>query len=151
MPDEYPDTLLKGIPNDEYILGKSVYYTLFMTTNSSVYNPGWGESSINWEFDKGAEKNLLSQTKENGEIHFKAGAVRIPKIELDRIIDQYKVEEQFSYEKREVNNNKYHGNLLFINSIEKPLKATICGALSRAAVRTNQQSLADQDLKSYNK
>jgi hypothetical protein len=130
MPDEYPDTCLKGIPNETYIIGNSVSFTAFMPPSGQAVN-GWRESSINWELDELAIAELLNRHK-NGEVHFKAGAVKIPRSELDEIIELFQVRDKFRYERKPDNDNRYHGNLLFIETMEKELRTTICGALSRS-------------------
>jgi hypothetical protein len=129
MPDEYPDNCLKGVPNQKYICGKSVVYTLFM--EGKVNSNGWYESSINWELDRLAIDELLNRRK-GSDFHFKAGAVRIPRSELDQIINHFDVRDKFRYERKEETHNRYHGNLLFIHTMDKELRTTICGALSRA-------------------
>jgi len=130
MPDEYAEDCLKGVPNEKFIFGNSVVYTLFIPPSGRAVN-GWRESSINWELDRLAITELLNRRK-GDEFHFKAGVVRIPRSELDDIIQHFKIHDQFRYERKEKPDNRYHGNLLFIETMDKELRDTICGALSRA-------------------
>lgn len=131
MTEEYPDNCLKGIPREEWVIGNSVMWTAFNPPSNSIPVNGWYESSINWELDKGAIVELRNREK-NGQVHFKGGVVKVPRVEMDRIIEQFNIDKHFGYERKEEPNNKYHGNLLFNESLSKVLKATICGALSRA-------------------
>jgi hypothetical protein len=127
---EYPDSLLKGIPSNTFIIGKSVSWLLFQPPTGDIVN-GWKESSINWEDDDGAVEQLLSASKDGG-LHFKGGIARILRSRIDGIIEQFQAHGRFSYERKPLNENIYHGNLLFAHDIEKELKVTICGALAGA-------------------
>lgn len=140
MTNNYPNNCLKGVPKKEDIIGDSVVYTVFIPPSNNSAN-GWKESSINWELDAAAITELLNRKRTNNEYHFKGGAVRIPREEIDSIIEHFRVHDKFCYEIKEENNNKYHGNLLFIDSMDKSLRNTICGALSRAVSDLFKQNL----------
>ncbi len=73
MTEKYPDNCLRGISIKEHIFGNSVVWQAFTPVGNPVN--GWRESSINWELDDGAEKEILNRKKNNGEIQFKGGAV----------------------------------------------------------------------------
>ena len=132
MLGDFADNILKGITNSDLIEGNSVNWTAFTPPSNSLVN-GWKESSINWEDDSGAINNLLQQKNKNGDPKFKAGIVRISRNEIDKIIEHFKIFEKFSYNRDRLDNNKYHGNLLFAENMKSELKATICGSLSRYA------------------
>jgi hypothetical protein len=134
MTVELPDNCLKGIPNQTFIFGRKVNYTLFLPSGDSPSDDGWYESSINWEECICALNELLDRHKENGDIHFKAGVARIPRVEIDGIIKKFGAENDLSYEKKELQDNPYHGNIKFSASLmdDKLKKVTICGALAFA-------------------
>ena len=123
MPDEYADNCLKGVPHERYVFGNSVSFALFIPPSGRAV-AGWCESSINWELDKLAISELLNRRKD-GDFHFKAGAVRIPRSELDEIIKHFKAHGKFRYERKEERNNRYHGNLLFIETMDKELRTSL--------------------------
>lgn len=143
MAVEYPENCLKGISRKNWVFGKSVRWIAFDPPENSPVTNGWYESSINWEFDEGAINHLLY--KRNGdEFQFKGGVVRIPRAEIDRIIEQYEVSDRFRYEYKPIRDgqerNEYHGNWLLHERLHKAKgenkqdKATILGALTRAVV-----------------
>jgi hypothetical protein len=138
---EYPDNCLKGIPRNEWVRGRSVTWLALQPPDSAQSKDGWYESSINWELDDGALPQLLNQPhprKEN-ELHFIAGAVRIPRVEIDEIIDHFEMRDVFSYEPDPLPDNKYHGNLLLHEQLHKGTgekkqdKGLILGAIAKAA------------------
>jgi hypothetical protein len=143
---EYPDNCLKGVPREEWIMGKSVQHTLFIPNKKDRNPEGWIESSINWELDEGAIKILLDRKNGDGSFHFKGGVVQIPRAEIDRIIDQYEVQGKLSYEWKEEEDNKYHGNLLFHDSLNNNTsqRDTICGAFSKAVKKLIKQTADPQ-------
>jgi hypothetical protein len=124
----------KGVPNEDYRYGETVSWELFCPHEEDVVIEDWFGSSVNWDLDQneGAARELLEREKD-GKVQFKSGAVRIPRIEIDRIISQYAVDEELTYELRGVENNHYHGHLLFKNTLKRDTnkKRTICGALSK--------------------
>ncbi len=130
MPDDFADNLLKGIPRKDFVFGNSVHFAAF-SPSGEVVN-GWKESSINWEDDDGAVECLLMKEK-GGELHFRGGVVRVSRDKVDGIIEHFKVDKEFSYERKPIEGNEYHGNLLFAENIKSELKRTICGALSLIA------------------
>ena len=128
MKDEFAENLLRGVTDEKKIKGNSVDWTAFIPSGGNNNN-GWGKSSINWEDDENAIDHLQSQ-KKNGEIQFKGGIVRIPRTGVDEIISHFHAVSQFAYEREELEDNPYHGNLLFSTNITKELRNTICGSLS---------------------
>jgi hypothetical protein len=144
MNDEFPENCLKGIPTSEWIFGKRVRWIALNPPDNAPITDGWYESSVNWELDDGALAQLLCQPhpRNENEVHFKAGAIRIPRTEIDRIIEDYEVGDKLRYELKPIPNvNKYHGNLLLHETLhkgkglEKQDKGQILGAIARAATR----------------
>lgn len=132
------DNILKGIPKHEWLIGKTVRWIAFKPPSNSKPKNGWYESSINWEIDEGAIAELFSRKNKEGSQKYEPGIARVPREEIERIINQHELDGKFGYNYKKKRGNDYHGNLLFhdciINAkgIEKGDKAQICSALSRA-------------------
>ncbi len=70
----------------------------------------------------------LCQKNEIGELRFPAGLTKIKRNELDLQFGGFK--ETFGYERRAIEGNIYHGNLLLLAKEEKPTKKMIRSALA---------------------
>ena len=141
-PDDCTDCL-KGVPNHELVFGESVEYTLFLPPTQDAID-GWEGSSVNWDLASGgALEELLKRLKaKDNTIHFKAGAVRIPREKIDAIVRRYGAT-NFTYELKDEDGNQYHGNLLFSVALSKTKRATLCGALSNAVSHYHRQEDAN--------
>lgn len=137
----FPDSCLRGIPNTSYLVEDgSVGAHLFHFEDKSTRDDEWIEQSISWEDDSAALALTLNQKKENGELQFKAGAVRIPRDELDRLSRQPTVTGFISYERRPLENNPYHGNLLLRSGVPKPTMKKIAAGIALAVSEIIRQS-----------
>lgn len=149
MSDEYPESCLKGIPSKDLLKGKTVRWTAFKPPSSSVAKNGWYESSINWEFTDLALKQLLDCCDEDGTKKYPAGVARVPKVELDNIIDRYEVQDTFRYELAPVDGNLFHGNLLFHSNLinakgaEKGDQALILSAISNSVTKVEENRVRE--------
>jgi hypothetical protein len=129
----FPDSCLKGIPNDDYIVEDgSVGTHLFYFDEKHTRDDGWIEQSINWEDDDTVLELTLNQKKESGELQFRAGVAKISQIELNRLSTQPTVSGIFSYERRTLENNPYHGNLLLRSGTPKPTMKKIAAGIALA-------------------
>lgn len=127
----HPNNFLRGIPNDSYLIEDgSIGAHLFHFEEAHSREDGWIEQSINWEDDDSVLGLTLNQRKEDGEIQFKAGAVRIPRDEIDRLSRQPTVNGIISYERKPLDNNPYHGNLLLRSGIPKPTMKKIAASIA---------------------
>ena len=127
-----PNTCLRGIPNDTYINSDGAVGSHLFHFNDPDRGDGWIPLSINWEDDDGAMTMILRQTRPNGELQFKTGAVRLPKREMDRLNDSPNVRGLLSYERQAVPQNDYHGNLLLSAGASKPTMKQIAAGLALA-------------------
>ena len=93
----------------------------------------WKEASINWMDDEYAIDFTLKQTKDSGELKFKAGIAILPRSELDRIKKNYKFMGNFDYERKAEDGNDYHGNLLLNEKISNYKRDVIRNLLVFAA------------------
>jgi hypothetical protein len=89
-------------------------------------------SNVNWQDDEHAIEFTLNQTKKGTEeLHFKAGVAIVPRPEIDRIRERYIQMDILSYERRTLEDNPYHGNILLrVNMIKSPIMKQIAGTLA---------------------
>lgn len=128
----YPNTLLRGIPNDSFLVGDGTVGPHLFYFENNPRSDGQIEQSINWEDDVGALATTLAQTKDNGELQFRAGAVRIPRDELDRLTRCPTVPGFLAYERSALENNPYHGNLLIQSTVSLRTRKTIAAGIALA-------------------
>ena len=109
----YPDNFLRGVSNKDWLTpdGVGISAAVFHFDPSKISN-GWVEQSICWEDDESVVDLMLRQKKEGGAIQFKAGVVRVPRSCVHYINKLPKARELLSYERKELDDNPYHGNLL---------------------------------------
>ncbi|MFZ5905007.1 MAG: hypothetical protein ACOYZ8_15790 [Chloroflexota bacterium] len=116
----FPDNCLRGISApDQLEEGNSVSSSAF-NFSDLVRDDGWRDLSINWHDDEGAIQVLLNQKKADGEIQFRVGYAVIPREELDHLIKQPTVNGMLTYERHQIDNNPYHGNILVKGNLPKP-------------------------------
>lgn len=116
----FPDNCLRGISaRDQLEEDNSVSSSAF-NFSDLIRDDGWRDLSINWHDDEGAAEVLLNQKKANGEIQFKVGYAVIPREELDHLIKQPTINGMLNYERHQIDNNSYHGNILARGNVPKP-------------------------------
>lgn len=103
-------------------------------------NDNLHEASINWEDDENAVTILLEQKKEDSEEQmFKYGYARLPlnlvKLTLKSLIDK----KYLDFERKPLEHNPYHGNLLIPGGINKQERSMIQNNL--AAIANNDAHL----------
>ena len=136
----FPNNFIKGIPNKTYLtsdgsVGAHLFHFDFEKFNRA---DGWCEQSINWEDDEHAIEFTLSQMKDN-HIHFQEGVVTVALFEVDRINLLQNVNGSLSYERRQLSDNKYHGNLLLSSDINKAKMKMIAACIALAASKVIAQ------------
>ena len=114
--NNYPDELLRGIPNKRECLDGEgrVRQSLFLFSEKPREDDRYFEVSINWRDDEGALPVLLNQRvkDKDDEFQFKAGVAVISKKELDILIKKPMSSGELSYERRRLPENHYHGNII---------------------------------------
>jgi hypothetical protein len=130
-----PENCLRGVARRDWLLPgwESPDLQAFLPSEPDEdRGDDYLETSINWCDDvDGAKLNLQEKRDAAGLPHFKGGVVNIPRIELERIQKQYGGAQYFAFERRCVDENPFHGNLLFWRNLTKTQKFTMCGALSK--------------------
>ncbi len=130
----FPEKIIKGIPkkkhyiSDGYIIGSN----LFNFKDNSRPDQKW-ETSINWDDDDDAINFSFNQKNSDDTLQFKGGLVLLPRIELDHLIRQPKINGLLSYEREPIpppQINKYHGNILITGNTPKLHKKSIAGSMA---------------------
>lgn len=128
----YPKNCIKGIPNDDFWNKEDgiVYSHLFHF--KPTRDDGGVEQSVNWEDDESVIDFTLNQKKENGDLQFRAGAAVVPRFEIDRLIERPTIRGLLSYERKPLDDNPYHGNLLLQANVSTPVMRMIAAGLALA-------------------
>ena len=129
---QLPDNCIKGIPNKDFVIedGNVAAHLFNFDSKHNRPDDDLCEQSINWQDDEDAIEFTLKQKKDDGTIQFKAGAAIIPREEIDRLSKLSTVKEVLSYERRKLDNNPYHGNLLLKKDVPKPTMRMIAASLA---------------------
>lgn len=126
---EYPDCLYRGFTQQTVLPDGTLGGNAF--DFKEFDNRGIEECSINWGDDEGALRQIAMQERDNGKKQFKFGACRIPRAEIDHIRGlAAAMARGFDYERRPVEGNLYHGNLLCKTSLSGANKRALCGMLA---------------------
>ncbi|WP_144080001.1 hypothetical protein [Dehalococcoides mccartyi] len=92
----------------------------------------WLEMSICWEDDDNVKGFMLNQTKDNGNLRYKAGLCRISLTNYKILCIQYlnlDIPTKLSYERAALTDNPYHGNLLIPRTASKVLRTNVSAGL----------------------
>ena len=136
----YPDNFLKGLSDknsltpDRVGVSASVFYF-----NSQHVRDGWLEQSICWEDDVNVISLMLGQRKGDGEIQFKAGIVRVARSCVESINKVPRTKDLLSYERKALNNNPYHGNLLLKENTHKYIMKIVAAIIAGYADVINRE------------
>jgi hypothetical protein len=129
----FPDNCIKGVPNHTYFNDDGRVRThLFYFSLTADRDDGWTEQSINCEDDNTVVEFTLNQRRLNGELQFGGGVVVIPLEEIDRLNNRPAVKGLLSYERRPIEGNPFHGNILLRANTSKPTKTLIAAGLALA-------------------
>ncbi len=144
---DYSDELIRGVPNDAFLedgLPKSELFKNF--DENSEREDDYLELSINWYDNENALQLVHTQKKANGEIQFKSGGAVISRKDLDDLCKKPLVKGKLTYERRIVEGNEYHGNLLLQNDVNKTKRNIIASGLALCVNRVeNCTSSADSE------
>jgi hypothetical protein len=145
----YPENCIKGIPDNSFLVEDgSVGSHLFYFKSEYARDDGWTEQSINWDDDESVIDFTFRQTREDGEVQFRAGVVIIPRDEIDRLNNRPTIKGLLSYERQPVNDNPYHGNILLQTNVQKSTMKKIAAGLALAvSKKVAQRPNASRDKK----
>lgn len=129
---EYPDSFFRGITSPKFILNNHILSDAFQFDEADR-DDDFKELSVNWNDCEEALKLALTQRKNNGNLQFVGGVVKLDLAMVKRVFHTYIQEGTFSYERRAIDGNPYHGNLLISNTLNKQQRSTISGTLGLLA------------------
>ncbi len=115
----FPDFCIRGIVKKSYIYEdtETVSAALFIPdSRTRVTRSDEGtETSINWDDnDKVLEFTLQTRDEKNQAVlAFPHGAIKLPRHVLDDVVNLPSTFQAITYERQEIDNNPYHGNIVF--------------------------------------
>ena len=132
----YPDTLLRGlitpgsVTSERYVTAEAFQFQDFRKNSSDNYN----EQSINWEDSDEAVDVLLRQKKEGSEDpQFKIGFARMSFSRIKDVLKPHISDKTYSFERKPVDGNPYHGNLLADAKLPRQIVKNIQHSLATIA------------------
>lgn len=125
--EAYPDRFFRGI---NPVFCEYGYLLPEAFQLDPVREDGYCEVSITWDDEPEAFRVIASQKKDDGSIQFKGGIAEIERKELDQKLEAQIRIKNLAYERRPTTNNKYHGNLLILNALDKTRKTMIKSQLA---------------------
>jgi len=119
MPEEYPSEFARGILNSNYLLDEKPDANLFSGFEASNRSDGYAELSINWVDNENAIAMLKDQKKKESEqSQYSCGVGLFSTKELERLCQQnLYCKDSLSYERKPIEGNEFHGNLLLLEEI----------------------------------
>ena len=128
----YPDKKLRGISSFAFIEEGILRDDAFNL--DPVREDGYCEISVTWYDNQDAFDVIMAQMSDRrNELQFKAGAAELDRAELIRKMKMHFITSNMKYERRPTSTNKYHGNVLVKNSLDKKIKRLIkCGLATLA-------------------
>ena len=144
MPD-YPDNCIRGIRESKHInhderRALGACFAPYAKT-AEAREDGCQETSINWEDnDRVLEFTLNYRTNPTAYFAFPNGAVRIPREKIDAVNTYEQVRDSIFYERRSVEGNDYHGNIVFNTGLSKTQISFICTLLAAASSKVHTRN-----------
>ncbi|MBQ9314287.1 MAG: hypothetical protein IJ220_04700 [Clostridia bacterium] len=130
---EFPDYSYRGLTDPSWIdstyscvLGEAFHFD-----GNHKNENGYDELSINWADNDNSLNYLKTLKREDADrLKYSAGIARLPTIKLKEMKNKYLG--NFSYERKPIDGNEYHGNLLISNDIlqKKALRKMISSELA---------------------
>lgn len=128
----FPEEFWRGLANVDFISQGYVLAAAFQF-GDDVREDNYRELSINWNDDDGSLEKILTQTKANGKLQFSGGAAKLSLSMAKMVLKSFIDNRQFDYERRPVEGNDYHGNLLVSADLPKQLRSQISNGLALVA------------------
>lgn len=139
---DFPASCLRGVHKQDFItpeggVSSAVFHPDFRTAESR--NDGGAETSVNWE-DDDTVLDFTLRLKTNSQYQFPHGAVRLRRQEIDHI-NRFSVStNSLNYERAALEDNPYHGNIVFKRDLSKPTIKMIAAALALASSKILQRT-----------
>ena len=130
--ENYPQKMLRGISSFDFIKDGILLDQAFDL--DPAREDGYCEISITWYDNKDSFHTIMKQFSEKRqELQFKAGAAELDRADLTRILKIHFIGKNLKYERRPTKSNKYHGNILVKDNLNKQIKRIIKCSLSSLA------------------
>lgn len=130
--ENFSEYFWRGIPNKDFVSDGHVLALAFQFEEANRED-NYKELSINWADDDNALKKLLEQQKDNGKLQFAGGVTRLSLSSVKMFFRSFIDSKQFSYERKPIDDNDYHGNLLVSSDLNKQLRSQISHGLALVA------------------
>lgn len=132
----FPNNYIRGVLNDTYttevgVVGAHLFFPNKRTSDQR--GDGWDETSINWEDDENAIRFTLQTTKEDGTIKFQTGVVLLPREEIDRLSSRPTTTGLIGYERQQLPENPYHGNIVFRHGMDEHMMKRLAASIAVTA------------------
>lgn len=129
-PPSLPPNALRGLREKKCLDDNGVTPDAFLPLPKTAESrtDGFAEASINWKDDEEALRLLFADRANSG-----FGVASVPRQELESLADRLRAHAEFSFERREVTGNKYHGNLLFRADLPPRRQRMIASAIALRA------------------
>jgi len=124
---DFPEFCIRGIRSPKHISPEGeIHGDAFLPDDRTAHtrDDNGKETSINWEDDDSALEFSLNI--------FQFGVVRVARTELDRINSVPRAKNDISYERKRVNGNDYHGNIVFHSHLPMIRIRTIAATLAHS-------------------
>ena len=130
---DYPEQCLKGLAGDDCITSEGLVSAAAFQFKVADRADSWQESSINWRDSEASLQHTLQQRRSDGSLQFKRGVAVLNRNDLDVAMQRYRHKGLLGYERRPIENNPHHGNLLLAATATQPARRLICAALAHHA------------------
>ena len=121
-----PNNYIRGILNSAHLCDGFLTTEIFLFSESKNCI-GYDETSINWCDDDNVQEFSLQQKKDTGEPLFGYGVAVLDTDALNTCIKQFK--NYLGHERRALDGNPYHGNILLIHGVKPQIKRLILNQL----------------------
>lgn len=128
----FPEEFWRGIANKDFISQGYVLASAFQF-DDEIREDNFRELSINWNDNEQALEKVLNQTKSNGKLQFSGGAAKLSLSSVKMVLKAFIDDQKFDYERRVVDGNEFHGNLLISSDLNKQLRTQISNGLALVA------------------
>jgi hypothetical protein len=141
----YPERLIRGISNADFIDSEG-RATAMLFQFDDAEKDGFCECSINWYDNADAMKLLLDQKKQGNEntYQFKIGAAVLLRSWLDEMINRPNCKDALKYERAEIDENPYHGNLLRKIGLTKPINNMLAACIAMCVEKIEYRETINQ-------
>lgn len=131
--EQYPESFLRGISNKDFISKDGYVLPSAFQFDDGLRNNGKKELSINWYDCEDALVTALEQKREDGRKQFSVGVAKLDLVRVKIFLGAFIENNTFFYERQELPENPYHGNLLIPENLSKPVRSLISSGLALVA------------------